>query len=164
LPLKEKLLMSSPVPYLTSFVLDKAHFSECFEQSSKPIVAKDYIKAVVAALLGIILIFFADVSKYLAYFIVCIGAVEACSVYYRKTWWLWRQMISKAYDHTVELEITDRSVITTSFHVNAELAWADITKVVATDVGILLYHPKGVNYLSNSYLSDDVIEYIKNKG
>jgi len=153
--------MKLSTPYHTSFVLDKAHFSECFEQSVKINGMKDYAKSAIVALLGVVLILWGDVNQYLAYFVLSLGAIEGLSVFYRKTWWLWRQMLSKAYEHNVELEISQEGVITKSFHVNSELKWCDVTQVIATDSGILLHHQRGVNYLSNSYLSDEIIEFIK---
>jgi len=150
-------------PYHTSFVLDKAHFSECFDQSTTSNGAKDYIKTLIVAVLGVTLILWIDVSKYLAYFVLSLAAIEGASVYYRKTWWLWRQMISKAYEHTVEIKVTNTAVITTSFHINSELAWSDITNVSVTECGLLLHHQGGVSYLSNSYLSDEIIEFIITK-
>lgn len=153
--------MASPLPYHTSFVLDKAHFSECFDQSVTTNGIRDYTKAAIVAALGSLLVLFIDVDKYVAYFVLALGAVEALSVYYRKTWWLWRQMISKAYDHKVDIEMTDSGVITSSFHVNNTLLWEDVEQIVETESGLLLHHKRGMNYLSKSYLSDEVINYIK---
>jgi len=153
--------MKLATPYHTSFVLDKAHFSECFDQSVQTNGYKDYTKAAIVAVLGVILVLWIDVSKYLAYFVFCLGMVEGLSVRYKKTWWLWRQMLSKAYDHTVELEINQQGVITKSFYINSEFTWDDVTQVTITDSGVLLTHCAGVNYLSNSYLSDEVIAFIK---
>lgn len=152
--------MKEFAPYHTSFVLDKAHFSECFDQSTKATVAKDYLKAAIVGVLGLVLVLWVDVDKYFAYFVVALAAIEGLSVYYKKTWWLWRQMISKAYDHKVEIEINDKGIITKSFHINSELLWGDVTHVEATDSGLLIHHKNGVNYLSNSYLSDEVIAFV----
>jgi len=155
--------MNSFLPYHTSFILDKAHFSECFDQSVVRHGLKDYRKAAIIGAVGLMVMFAIATNQYVAFFIIALAAVEALSVYFKKTWWLWRQMISKAYDNKVELEINQQGVITTSFHINSELSWADITSVEQTDAGLLLHHAGGVNYLSNSYLSDEVIAYIAAK-
>lgn len=156
--------MKELLPYQTSFVLDKAHLSECFDQSTTTNGLKDYLKAMIVGVFGVVLVLWIDVDKYLAYFVVALAAVEGLSVYYKKSWWLWRQMLSKAYDHKVDLEISKQGVVTKSFHVNNELKWSEVTQVQATSAGVLLRHKGGVNYLSNSYLSDEIIEFIKSKG
>jgi len=155
--------MSQPLSFQTSFVLDKSHFSECYDQSVTELGPKAYSRALVLALVGITLVFFVDVSQYLAFFVVALSAVEALSVYYKKTWWLWRQMISKAYNHTVDLTIDSQHIITKSFHVNDQIAWQDVTEISETSVGFLIRHAGGVNYLSKSYLSDEAIDFIKTK-
>ncbi|MDP2562502.1 YcxB family protein [Psychrobium sp. 1_MG-2023] len=155
--------MTQSFSYSTSFVLDKAHFLECFEESVISQGAKDYIKAAIIGFVGLLLLFVVGTNHYAAFFVVVLSAVEALSVYYKKTWWLWRQMLSKAYNHTVEVIVDEQGVTTKSFHVNSQLDWQDVKKISTTSRGVLLHHAGGRNYLSNNYLSDDALKFIETK-
>ena len=114
--------MSDSFSYTTSFILDKAHFSECFEQSVTATILKSYRKAAIIALLGLILLFVVSSNNYVSFFVIALAAIEALGVKYKKTWWLWRQMLSKASNHKVELLVDSNGITTTSFHINSQLA------------------------------------------
>lgn len=153
--------MNTPFNYQTSFVLDKSHFSECFDESITEVsLVKKYSKSAILAIVGIILLFVVGTNHYAAFFVVGLSAVEALSVFYKKTWWLWRQMLSKAYNHTVELMINDKGLTIKSFHVNSELLFENITQCDESDAGLLLTHLNTVNYVSKSCLSDEAIEFL----
>lgn len=153
--------MNSKFSYTTAFMLDKAHFSECFDQS----VVVDhsiraYYKALILLVLGLILLFVVGTNNYAAFFVVALSALEALSTYYRKTWWLWRQMLSRASNSKITLIIDDRGVTTQSFHVNNLLAWQSVTAIKKTELGILIHHQKGVNYISDSCLAAEAIDFV----
>jgi len=154
--------MNPPFSYQTSFMLDKAHFSECFDESviSKSFTDK-YRKAAILAVVGLLLLFVVGTNHYAAFFVVVLAAVEALSVFYKKTWWLWRQMLSKAYNHEVKLIINETGITTESFHVNSVLLFDDVTMLKESEAGLLLSHKSGVNYVSKSCLSDEAIGFIK---
>jgi len=156
--------MNPPFNYQTSFMLDKAHFGECFDESvvSKSFTEK-YRKAAILAIVGLLLLFVVGTNHYAAFFVVVLAAVEALGVFYKRTWWLWRQMLSKAYNHEVKLLIDNKGVTTESFHVNSVLLFDDVIRLKESEAGLLLTHKKGVNYVSKSCLSDETIAFIKSK-
>ncbi|NRA61692.1 MAG: YcxB family protein [Psychrobium sp.] len=160
---QESHLMSKSFSYTTSFILDKAHFSECYDQSATKITIKHFRKAAIIALVGLILLFVVGTNNYAAFFVIVLAAVEVLGIKYKKTWWLWRQMLSKASNHQVELLVDKKGITTSSFHVNSELFWSDVNSVDKTELGLLVRHQGGINYLSNSYLSDECIEFIAAK-
>jgi len=156
--------MTPSVNYQTSFVLDKSHFSECFDESFVEVsFSKKYLKAIILGIIGLALLFLVGTNNYAAFFVVALSAVEALSIYYKKTWWLWRQMLSKAYNHTVELVVNDKGITIKSFHVNSEMLFENITNCKESKSGLLLTHLNSINYVSKSCLSDDVIEFITTK-
>lgn len=154
--------MATPFNFQTSFMLDKAHFSECFDESvvSQPLNVK-YRKSAILAVIGLLLLFVVGTHHYAAFFVVGLSAVEALSVYYKKTWWLWRQMLSKAYNHKIELIIDQHGITTDSFYVKSVILFGDIELISESEHGLLLTHSKGVNYLSKSCLTDEAIAHIK---
>jgi hypothetical protein len=156
--------MTTEFNYQTSFILDKAHFGECFDESviNRPMTVK-YRKAAILAVIGLLLLFVVGTNHYAAFFVVVLAAVEALGVFYKKTWWLWRQMVSKAYNHEVKLRIDAQGITTESFHVNNVLLFEHVTQIKESDAGLLLTHKKGVNYVSKSCLSDDAIEFLQSK-
>lgn len=156
--------MTIAFEYQTSFILDKAHFSECFDESVKPQPLKvKYRMAAILAVVGLLLLLVVGTNQYAAFFVVVLAAVEALSVYYKKTWWLWRQMLSKAYNHKVELIIDEEGITTKSFHVNGVLKFNDVTSFKEGQKGLLLTVNSGVNYISKNCLSDDAIAFVKAK-
>ncbi|NMD53901.1 YcxB family protein [Shewanella sp. DNRA4] len=155
--------MTTPYCYSTTYILDKAHFDECYTQSVKPDpTLKPYYKAIGFGLIGIALIF-ADVSLYLAYFFVGLGVIEALNVKYNKAWWLMRQMMSKAANNEVTLIVDEQGIHTKSRYVNAQILWTDIYRIVQTDKGFLITHKTGTSYISNRSLDNACIAFIQTK-
>lgn len=152
--------MSEPFHQSTSFKLDKAHFVECFQQSAPATQLKDYRKAAIIGLLGLGLMFLKSDNYYIAYFLVALSLIEVFSVKHKQAWWVWRQLLSKSAHQKVELIINDTGIETKSDHNNSQLLWGDINSIEQTEQGVLLQHEKGVNYLSNGHLSEEMIEFI----
>lgn len=152
--------MSQSFNQSTSFTLDKAHLVECFEQSANKVELRDYRKAMIIAFLGLMLMFVESEHYYVAYFLIALSFVEFFSIQYRKTWWVWRQLMSKTAHAKVELTINDNGIITKSEKFESQILWQDLISIEQTELGILLKHQNGVNYLSNSYLNDEIIEFI----
>jgi len=156
--------MTTPFYFSTTYILDKSHFSETFDESVTVDKSNTvYFKTIVLALLGLGILIFTDVNPYAAWFIVALGAIEALSIRFRKSWWLARQLISKAANADVTLTIDEKSVSSKSFYVKSEILWTEITRISQTAQGWLLYHEAGKNYLSNRCLSDSAKEFINTK-
>jgi len=157
--------MTKPFSYSTTYVLDKSHFSETFDESKTAIdPQKAYLKSIILALVGLIFLLFTEISPYIAWFVVGLSALEALSVRFEKPWWLARQMMSKAANSELTLTIGDNGVSSKSFYVENTISWQDITKVEKTSRGWLLYHTAGRSYLSNRCLSEEAQQFIGEKG
>jgi hypothetical protein len=148
--------------FSSEFVLNKAHFVECFEQSAKPVpLFKRYLKALILMALGVLLLIFIDANNYMEFFVFALGVLDALSVYYRKTWWVWRQLISRSSNATVTLSIDASGISTASVHLKQTTPWQNIHGFDHTELGFLVRHTGGTHYLSRNNLSDDAIEFIQ---
>ncbi|PIW61636.1 YcxB family protein [Shewanella sp. CG12_big_fil_rev_8_21_14_0_65_47_15] len=155
--------MPTPYSYSTTYILDKAHFDECYTQSVIPDpTLKPYYKGIGLVLIGIALIF-TDISLYLAYFFVGLGVIEALNVKYHKTWWLMRQMMSKAASNEVTLSMDEQGIRTHSRYVDNQIRWTDIDRIKETARGFLLTHRAGTSYISSSCLDTATIAYIRSR-
>lgn len=157
--------MAEPFSYSTSFVLDKAHFNECFTQSvgeQTPLSA--YYKAMLLLVAGGGLILLTDFERYLSWFIFALGVLEGISVYYRRIWWVWRQMLGKSANSEVTLTLDEQAITARSFYVNYAIRWQDVTGLRATGKGWLVEHTGGKNYISDSCLSDEARAFLKERG
>jgi hypothetical protein len=153
--------MSSPFNYSTSYILDKSHFSETFDETASTEKSiTPYFKSLGLIVLGFFLIYYTQLSSYLAWFLVAIGVVDACSVYFRKPWWLARQMISQAANTELTLTIDEEGVSSKSSMVDHQILWRDITKIEKTQLGWLLHHNLGKYYLSSRCLSQAADSFI----
>lgn len=147
--------------YSTVFTLDKAYFIECYEQTAlKPKGVAAYKKAIFLLILGVVSWFIAPQYQVLAYFMMALSGIEVCSVIFAKTWWLWRQLLSKAANEQAELTIDEEGVKTHCAHINSTLLWRDINNIESTSAGFILHHDHGRNYLSAKQLNDNVIAFI----
>tara|TARA_R110001583_G_scaffold10019_8_gene46796 strand:+ start:13966 stop:14457 length:492 start_codon:yes stop_codon:yes gene_type:complete len=160
--------MNSPISFTSKFTLDKAHFNECFSESTTlELSSKAFFKSGVLMLFGLILLLFTPVSAYAAWFVVALGILEALSLYYNKPWWVLRQMLSKASGSEVTLTVDEQGVLSESFYHQGRILWQDITSIEETSLGYVLHFNVGKNtgkrYLSKSYLSSDAQQYILSK-
>ena len=160
--------------YTASFTLNKAHYTECYSQSSTlEHNKKTYFKANILTVFGLIILLFTPVNPYAAWFVIACGILETVSVYYHKPWWVIRQMLSKASNSEVKLTIDDRGILTESFHINNRILWTEVTTVTETDLGIVVYFSLGKtamgkdiaskSYISKACLSDEAIAFIMNQ-
>ena len=86
--------------------------------------------------------------------------VEFLSIRFNKTWWLWRQMMSKAAGESVKLTIDDKGINSQSLHVNQHILWNDVYNITETDCGFLLQLQKNTTYLSKRCLTQSAIDFI----
>ncbi|MCT8987450.1 YcxB family protein [Shewanella phaeophyticola] len=165
--------MSSAFTYTCEYVLDKAYFEECFDQSvTTQVHPKQYLKTAIFVIIGLGILLLDNLSQlpisnketyYLGYFFIGLGVVEWLSIRFKRTWWLWRQMMSKAAGDTVTLEINDAGIHSQSTHVNQQIAWKDVYRVTQTEAGFLIALQKSTTYLSKRCLDVASIEFIANK-
>lgn len=156
--------MTDPFSYKTTYLLDKVHFQECFEQSvTKPLALQDYVKAAVMSLAGLAILLFTGIEPYAAWFLVALGALEAVSLYYRKPWWVLRQLMSRSANSEVTLEIDELSIENNTFYVKSSIAWQDVVNIDETDAGFLIFHQNNKSYVSKRVLSEAAVDFFRAK-
>lgn len=156
--------MADPFSFSTTYILDKSHFSETFDEScSIDTSLSAYTKSMVMVSVGCVILLFTPFSQYVGWFIVALAILEALSVRYKKPWWLSRQMLSKAANSELTLTIDDKGICSKSYYVDSSIAWTDVIKIEATRLGWLLHLASGKTYLSGRCLSDDAKHFINAK-
>lgn len=153
--------MTSSFSYSTTFILDKAHFNECYEQSNT--VKRSFFKAGILMAFGLFILLFTPVNAYAAWFIVALGILEAVSLHYHQPWWVMRQMFSRAAKGEVKLTIDEKGVLSESHYNKSRILWTDLTNLTTTEKGYLLIFAGGKSYLSKSHLSTQAQTYLSEK-
>ena len=150
--------------FTTTYLLDKTHFSECYDASvTVERSLSRYLKALALTAGGLLLLFFTEAEPYVAWFILLIGIIEALSVYYRKPWWVARQMLSKAADAEVTLTLNEQSIDSVSPYLENSILWTEIAVLEKTSQGWLVQHNAGKNYIASSCLSEQAEEFLAEK-
>jgi hypothetical protein len=162
--MQETSITTKPLDYQTTFILDKSHFIECFQESvqAQPFLSL-YLKAMMMIVIGASLVLFSALNPYAAWFIFSLGVLEVVSTYYRQPWWVMRQMLSKVAKAEVTLEITDEYIRTHSFYNDNKMFYSDITGITATVNGWLIMHKSGRHYIANRCLTEAVKDFLKGK-
>jgi len=165
--------MSQAFSYTAEYVLDKSYFEECYQQSINPSPSpKRFIKTAIFALIGLVILMLDAISQsaistketyYLGFFFIGLAVVELLSIRFNKTWWLWRQMMSKAAGEQVNLTVDEQGIHSQSLHINQHILWTDVDCITETDLGWLIKLPKSTTYLSKACLNKSVIDFIKQK-
>lgn len=147
----------------TTFHLNKAFYHECFEQSAnKTTGLKAYYKAIALMVLGFAASALGQLG-HISMFIIVLSIVEALSVYWQQTWWVWRQLLSKESNSKVTLIINENGLSTQTPHHQLSIDWSIIDRISLTEKGCIFHYPEGRYYLSFSHLSEPAIEFIKSK-
>ena len=156
--------MTDSFQYSTTYILDKSHLSETFDQSDTGENKKaEYAKAAILVVIGLAVLQLTNLSPYIGWFIIALSIVETLSIRFKKAFWLGRQLISRAANNSLTLTIDEQGIATHSHYVNSKLLWDDITRIEETAKGWLLYQGKGKSYLSNRCLSDEAREFVRLK-
>lgn len=155
--------MPSSLVHQHSFILNRAHFEECFDQSVEPARGwKPYVKTIGFTLMTFALLA-SPIPSYLGWFFMGLTMVEFLSVKYQRSWWLWRQLMSRAANNEVSLTVTEDALITESLGQKRELKWSALDKISRTERGYLLHQGKAKQYLSRSALSDDAAAFLEQR-
>ncbi len=150
--------MSSPISFSSRFTLDKAHYTECYTQSSTvKHTTKTYLKANVLTIFGLFILLFTPIDAYAAWFVIALGIIETLSIYYHQPWWVLRQMLSRASNSEVTLTIDEQGVLTESFYTNSKILWAEVTEIKETNLGFVLFFSVGNGKTAKSYLSKNCL-------
>ncbi len=160
--------MSAFSPFTSKFILDKAHFNECYCQTNTvDRSSKAFFKSAVLTLFGLYLLLFTQVNAYAAWFVVALGILEAVSIYYHQPWWVLRQMFSKAAGSEVVVIIDEKGILSESFYHTERILWQNITELKESDLGFTIFFNidknSGKRYLSKSCLSIEAQTYLIQK-
>lgn len=154
--------MSKNFNFTTEYTLDKPFFAECYDQTSQPTkFPHAYLKAVLFAIFGVVLLEFELLpSGYVGWFFIVLSVIEACSVYFKRTWWLWRQTISSSRGSKVVFQVNTNGVGYKSGKIDRSIAWSDIDQLEQTDLGFILHLGKQRQYVSKSCLNEEAIAFM----
>ncbi len=148
-------------PYSTQFTLSLDYLAECFDQSlpygknAKP----NFLFPALLLAFGVGLFGFTEQPKYLAVVLVALAVLELIHIRYRRTWWLKRQKWGKSFNSEVKLTIDDDGVRTESPYAQTALLWADVERVIETELGLIFVDKHGgQQYLSRSLFSVELID------
>ncbi|MGR5065090.1 YcxB family protein [Photobacterium sp. DNB22_13_2] len=154
--------MSKDFDFTTEYTLDKTFFAECYDQTSRPAeFPKAYLKGILFLLFGGILVIFELLpSGYVGWFFVVLSIIEALSVYFKRTWWLWRQTLSMSSGSKVVFHVDFNGVSYKSGKNTRNIAWSEIDQLQQSDLGFILHMGKQRQYISKSCLNDEVIAFM----
>ena len=150
-------------PLNTQFILSRDYLAECFDQSlpygknSKP----NYLFPALLFFAGAGLLFFTEQPKVVGCILIALAALELLHIRFRRAWWLTRQMWGRSADSEVKLTIDVDGIQTQNPFTQTSLLWADVERVIETDLGLILVTRSGAQqYLSKSLFSADLISEI----
>jgi len=145
------------------YILNREYFSECFDESANTTNSlKTYRLAILFSLVAGVL-FTMESELYVAWFVLCLSGVELLSIRYKRSWWITRQMFSRAAGSKVNIRIDDQGIFTDSAHHQKSMLWNDITEIRNTEKGFVIGHNSGVHYLSRSGLSESILTLLAAK-
>ncbi|OEE10168.1 YcxB family protein [Aliivibrio fischeri] len=157
--------MSKDFSVTTEYVLDKTFFAECYDQTSQPITfPKAYLKGILFFLFGLALLKLELLPNgYIGWFFIALSIIEAFSIYFKKTWWLWRQSISSLSGSKVVFKVDANGVSYKSLKNTKNsrtIAWSDIEQVEQSNLGLIFHIGKQRQYVSKSCLNEKEIAFI----
>ena len=104
-----------------------------------------------------------EVEAYVGWFFLCLGGVELLSIRYRRSWWIARQMFSRAAGSKVNIRVDDQGIFTDSAYHQQSILWHDVAEIKRTDKGFVVVHNAGTSYLSGSGLCEDALALVSIK-
>ncbi|ARN75215.1 YcxB family protein [Oceanicoccus sagamiensis] len=145
------------------YVLNREYFSECYDQSAKTDTGlKAYRKALFFFIVAGIF-FMQALEAYVAWFLLCLGFVELLSVRYKRSWWIARQMFSRAAGSKVTVQIDDQGIFIHSPHKQQRMLWETINQIKATEKGFLIELNGSTSYLSRIGLDKKALDKLTEK-
>lgn len=155
-------------PFITQFTLTRDYLAESFDQSL-PYGKSAKLIFLFPALLFVIgagLLAFTEQPKIAGIILIAMSVLELLHIRFRRAWWLMRQTWGRSNDSEVTLTIDAEGVQTKNAHTHTTLLWADIERVIETDLGLILVAISGSQqYLSKSLFPaegvSDIVAKIK---
>lgn len=147
----------------TQFTLSRDYLAECFDQSlpyGKNAKANYLFPALLFAA-GAVLLLFTDQMKGASGMLIALAVLELFHIRYRRAWWLARQMLGKSSNTLVTLSLDEDGVQTQNPYTKTTLLWADVERIIETDLGLILVAKSGTQqYLSKSLFAAELIAEI----
>ena len=154
--------MPKDFSFTTEYTLDKTFFAECYDQTSHPVkFPKAYLKGILFLLFGVVLLKLELLPNgYVGWFFIVLSIIEGLSIYFKRTWWLWRQKISSLSGSKVVLQVDSKGVSYKSVKNTRNIAWSEIEQLEQSDLGFIFHMGKQRQYVSKSCLNDEEIAFI----
>ncbi len=154
--------MPKDFEFTTEYTLDKPFFAECYDQTSQPTeFPKAYLKGMIFLIFGAVLVKFELLPNgYVGWFFITLSIIEVLSVYFKRTWWLWRQTFSMGTAKKVVFQVTSDGVSYKSGKNSNNIVWSDIDQLQQSDLGFILHMGKQRQYVSKFCLNDEVIAFM----
>lgn len=149
--------------FQSQFVLTRAYLEESFDESQpfSPQQQPRWLLLLAMPILGLAALNFTDLPALAPSILIGLGVLEGCSFYFRRSWWLTRQMFSRSANCEISLRIDEHGVTSNSPFNELTLLWSELKPIINTPKGIILVHQSGAqNYLSKTVLSDDALDFI----
>lgn len=153
-------------PFNTQFTLSRDYLAECYDQSLPygKNVKPNYLLPTLLLSSGTGLLVFTEQPKIASCTLIALGVLELIHIRYRRAWWLARQMFGKSAGSEVKLTIDKDGIQTQNPYTITALLWADIERIIETDLGLILVAKSGgQQYLSKSLLPAELINEIVTK-
>lgn len=149
--------------FSTQFTLSRDYLAECFDQSLpyRKNVKVNYLLHALLFTAGAGLLIFTEQPKVVGSMLIALVVLELIHIRFRRAWWLTRQMWGRSSGSEVKLTIDDDGIQTQNRDTQTALLWADIERVIETDLGLILEAKSGgQQYLSKSLFSAELISEI----
>ncbi|WP_147302709.1 YcxB family protein [Thalassotalea euphylliae] len=154
--------MADPFQYHTTFTLDKAYLTECYEQTMvQKTLLQAYKKSIAFCLLGLGLFSVPNVSAYWPSFLIALAVIEALSVRFGKAWWVTRQLLGKSGNNQINLVVDQQGLVLTSPFIEQNFTWQSIKQLEHTKLGLIVHLEQQRQYLSKQVLSAEAIAFIE---
>ncbi|KZN38857.1 hypothetical protein N480_11485 [Pseudoalteromonas luteoviolacea S2607] len=150
--------------FQSEFILDKRYFQECFDESVKMSQYHKPKYALIAFLVSLGFVAHYLLSQtYLGNFLFILAVIEGIAFYYKRPWWVARQMLSRASGSKVLLTIDDEGIKAENPYRAFSVKWHDIEKVIKTEQGLIIQQQRHNQYISGTVLNQDVYDFIFHK-
>jgi len=149
--------------HTSDYTLNREYFSECFDESANTATSLKTYRQAIFFIVVAGLFFVMDIEVYVVWFLICLTGVELLSIRYKRSWWITRQMISRAAGSKISLRIDDQGIFTDGTYHQQGMLWNDIAEIKSTEKGFLILHDSGTNYLSRNGLGEGALALLATK-
>ncbi|MGK0441886.1 MAG: hypothetical protein ACJA0N_001691 [Pseudohongiellaceae bacterium] len=145
------------------YILNREYFSECFDQSANTATSlKTYRQAILFIIVASIF-YMMEIEPYVVWFLICLSVVELLSIRYKRSWWVARQMLSRAAGSKVNIRIDDQGIFTDSIYHQQAMLWSDIAEINNTEKGFVVIYNTGTRYLSRRGIEENTLALLDAK-